>query len=211
MSLRSNATGSFQKPTTYLLLFLLTKLMSNNYVKGSGGFGLTENPVAFRRWMLSGPELARLLNQFEEEYLPDRDPENPKYFQNHEQGFSTQKLFQKQVNSLVKTIEKMDNPFLDDFPDLVTLDSRNCVDESVVLALHSLEDTGIQQYKSFVKQFSMSALNQFMTQSRRILLLFSNDHGLKQHQSQVRRSNFFKTMWHSSVNCTYLCKVVMVT
>ncbi len=128
----------------------------NAYVKGSGGggggcIGLTENPVAFRRWMLSGPELARLLNQFEEEYLPDRDPENPKYFQNHEQGFSTQKLFQKQVNSLVKTIEKMGNPFLDDFPELVTLDSRSCVDESVVLALHSLEDTDIQQYKSFVK------------------------------------------------------------
>ena len=40
----------------------------NAYVKGTGGcIGLTENPVAFRRWMLSGPELARLLNQFEDE------------------------------------------------------------------------------------------------------------------------------------------------
>ena len=40
----------------------------NNIVKGSGGaVGLTENPVAFRRWMLSGPEMARLLKQFEEE------------------------------------------------------------------------------------------------------------------------------------------------
>ena len=37
----------------------------NAYVKGSGGcIGLTENPVAFRRWMLSGPELARLSRQF---------------------------------------------------------------------------------------------------------------------------------------------------
>ena len=36
-------------------------------VKGSGGaVGLTENPVAFRQWMLSGPEMARLLKQFEE-------------------------------------------------------------------------------------------------------------------------------------------------
>ena len=33
----------------------------NAYIKGSGScIGLTENPVAFRRWMLSGPELARL-------------------------------------------------------------------------------------------------------------------------------------------------------
>ena len=33
----------------------------NAFVKGSGGcIGLTENPAAFKRWMLSGPELARL-------------------------------------------------------------------------------------------------------------------------------------------------------
>ena len=40
----------------------------NDYVKGSGGcIGLTNNPTAFRRWMLSGPELARLQKQFEGE------------------------------------------------------------------------------------------------------------------------------------------------
>ena len=49
----------------------------NKIVKGSGGaVGLTENPVAFRRWMLSGPEMARLLKQFEEEYLTDYDSSN---------------------------------------------------------------------------------------------------------------------------------------
>lgn len=88
----------------------------NAYVKGSGGcIGLTENPVAFRRWMLAGPELARLLNQFEEQCFPNHDPENPKYFQNHEQGFATQKAFQKQVNSLFNAFQRMGNPFLDDF------------------------------------------------------------------------------------------------
>ena len=62
----------------------------NAYVKGSGGcIGLTENPVAFRRWMLSGPELVRLQKQFEEEYFPDDDPENPRLFQNHEQGLGS--------------------------------------------------------------------------------------------------------------------------
>ena len=45
----------------------------------------------------------------------------------------------------------MGNPFLDDFPDLVTLDSRNCADESVVAALHTLVDTGKKQYQDFVK------------------------------------------------------------
>ena len=35
-------------------------------VKREGGaVGLTENPNALRRWMLSGPEMERLINEFE--------------------------------------------------------------------------------------------------------------------------------------------------
>ena len=46
----------------------------NALVKGSGGcIGLTENPAAFRHWMLSVPELARLKKQFEEQYLFNTD------------------------------------------------------------------------------------------------------------------------------------------
>ena len=39
---------------------------NNARVKGSGGaVGLTESPVAFRRWMVAGPETARVLQEFE--------------------------------------------------------------------------------------------------------------------------------------------------
>jgi len=115
--------------------------------KGSGGYiGLTENPAAFRQWMLSGPELARLQKQFEEQYMSGSDSEHPSNFQNHEQGLAAQKTFQKQVNSLFNTFIKMSNPFLDDFPELVTLDSRNCVDNSETTARCALEDIGITQY-----------------------------------------------------------------
>ena len=38
---------------------------NNATVKGSGGaVGLTENPAAFRKWMLSGPEQAIILKEF---------------------------------------------------------------------------------------------------------------------------------------------------
>ena len=105
----------------------------NASVKGSGGcIGLTENPIALRRWMLSGPELARLQKQFEHQYLPIDDEENPRYFLNHQGGYAAQRSFHKQVHSLYSTIKKMDNPFLDNFSELVTLDNRNCIDESVV-------------------------------------------------------------------------------
>ena len=39
---------------------------------------------------------------------------------------------------------------MDDFPELVMLDNRNCVDESVKLSLYTLEETGKQQYQDFV-------------------------------------------------------------
>ena len=124
----------------------------NANVKGSGGFiGLTECPMALKRWMLSGPELARLQNEFEAEYLPISEPGDPKYFQNHENGFAFQKLFHKQVLSLHSTIKNMGNPFLDDFAELVTLDSRNCMDDLAVNALCTLENIGASQYQEFVK------------------------------------------------------------
>ncbi len=38
----------------------------NAVVKGSGGaVGLTENSVAFNKWMVAGPEQARLVLEFE--------------------------------------------------------------------------------------------------------------------------------------------------
>ena len=39
---------------------------NNAAVKGGGGaVGLTENPVALHRWMVSGPEVARAINEFQ--------------------------------------------------------------------------------------------------------------------------------------------------
>ena len=43
---------------------------NNEVVKSSGGaVGLTESPSAFRKWMVSGPEQARILKEFEEQYI----------------------------------------------------------------------------------------------------------------------------------------------
>jgi len=84
-------------------------------VKGvDGAIGLTQNPSACRRWMLSGPEMARLLKQFEECIHGD-NTEMSSNLHHHEHGLSTQKTFQQQVVSLAETIKRMGNPFLDIF------------------------------------------------------------------------------------------------
>ena len=47
---------------------------NNAKVKISGGpVGLTENPSAFMKWMVSGPEQARLLEEFWTDYWPTKN------------------------------------------------------------------------------------------------------------------------------------------
>ena len=74
-------------------------------------------------------------------------------FHNHEQRFATQIPFHQQVSTLIQAFQKIGNPFLLGFPELIKLDNRNWVDESVVIALYALEDRGtcIEQYQDFVK------------------------------------------------------------
>lgn len=102
-----------------------------------------------RRWMLSGPETARLLHQFEGQYLTDTDSDTNDR-RNHELGLSFQ-TFKKQVNNLVDVVRGMGNPFLDYFSELVTLDNRDCMDDAVAEAIFNLETFGKTQYTSFVK------------------------------------------------------------
>ncbi len=93
--------------------------------------------------MLSGPELARI-------------------FRTMRRVFSTQMTYQKQITSPFKTVQRMGNPFMDNIPELVT---HNWINESVSLALCTLEDTVEKQYEDFVKKVEMSHL-------KRILLPF---------------------------------------
>ena len=45
----------------------------------------------------------------------------------------------------------MGNPFKDDYPELLALDTRNCADTSVVDTVHRVQELGLRQYKIFVK------------------------------------------------------------
>lgn len=94
--------------------------------------------------------MARLLHQFEDQYLTDSDNDSI-YQANHETGLTFQKTFKKQVNNLVDVIRRMGNPFLDNFPELVTLDNRDCMDDSVAAAIFNLEALGKNQYLDFMK------------------------------------------------------------
>lgn len=60
---------------------------NNAVLKGCGGVvglvGLTENPSAFRRWMVAGPEQVRLLSEFDSQFLEPSDENDSQHEQTH--------------------------------------------------------------------------------------------------------------------------------
>ncbi|CAB4003814.1 Hypothetical predicted protein [Paramuricea clavata] len=72
----------------------------NAVVKGEGGaVGLTENPGALKRWMISGPEIARIVSEFEKT-TSSRSADSLKH---HEQSYSHQTAFCRDVQSVLKS------------------------------------------------------------------------------------------------------------
>ena len=99
--------------------------------------------------MVAGPETARVLQEFESQLKGETnvDEKNKHYGQ----GLSTQKTFQSRVKNLLSTISEMGNPFEDDCPELLALDTHNCADASDANTVHKVQETGLRQYKKFVK------------------------------------------------------------
>ena len=103
---------------------------NNASVKGDGGaVGLTENPAALRRWMVSDPEIARVIAEFQ----ATADIRTKKTDLRHdEQTKHTQLAFAREVKSLSGFMREMGNPFCDDSSDLLVIGSRDLADPAVI-------------------------------------------------------------------------------
>ena len=84
----------------------------------SGAIGLTEDESALRQWLIAGPEITRLFEEYEAnkaEILAVRE--------HHDLSRVTQRKFQQDVKLLASAIEDLGNPFADDTFDLYALDT----------------------------------------------------------------------------------------
>jgi len=76
---------------------------NNACIKGDGGaVGLTDNPRALRRWMVAGPEVARVIEEFHDEHHQWGRKVDTHH---HDQTPSVQTSFTKDVHSLVSAFE----------------------------------------------------------------------------------------------------------
>lgn len=120
---------------------------ANVVIKGDGGaIGLTENPKALRRWMVAGPEVARLITEFENDTISNKD------HRHHEQTPAAQASFKKDVQSLVATIDTLGNPFEESGEDLISLSSKVIVQTSLTKKVQQVRELGKEQYRKFVNE-----------------------------------------------------------
>jgi len=120
----------------------------NARVKGTGGaVGLTESPEALLRWMIAGPEVARVVSEFEQVSGIGSDSDVSCH---HEQTKGQQSLFLKQVSTLVATLQEMGNPFADDGNCIYALDTHNVCNGAVTEFVRTAEAHGRDQFNTFV-------------------------------------------------------------
>ena len=118
----------------------------NALVKGDGGaVGLTEHPAALRRWMVAGPEISRMIQEFECNSIHSLTS-------HHDQSHNSQVTFKKDVEALVDAFCDLGNPFLEDSGDLMTLDTKDIMDEEVVKSIRNAQNIGQEQYTLFVQE-----------------------------------------------------------
>ena len=123
---------------------------NNKCVKGDGGaIGLTENTSELLPWMVSGPEIARVINEFQVSQEMSKHEKEPD-FRHHEEVKGVQDAFVKEVKSLRATIEEMGNRFMESSKDLLVLDTHDIVDSSVTGTIKNIVKNGKRQYEEFV-------------------------------------------------------------
>ena len=121
---------------------------NNAVVKGDGGaIGLTEDPQALRRWMVAGPEVSRLLANYEATFM---DKETKTVQEHHEQSHSTQKRFFQKVKQLSDVMEEMGNPFEEDSSELLTIDTKDIADPAMTELIATHYERGKEQFASFI-------------------------------------------------------------
>ena len=102
-------------------------------IKGDrGAVGFTDNPSALTCWMVAGPEVARIIEEFHDNQHHSMGRVNTKH---HDQMASVQAAFVKDVRSLMSVIEDLRNPFEEESSDLLILDSKEIAGPEVVEAI----------------------------------------------------------------------------
>ena len=151
----------------------------NAKIKGVGGaIGLTENESALQRWLICGPEISRLIDEFED----TDDIEHNDVLEHHD------------VNLVMTEIDELGNLFMDNSLDMYNIDTKEMVDKKVMETLNTIEETGKNQFFEYFKtRISERSISITNTISKNKFFLFSapksKDSTKKDDQLKAAKNN----------------------
>ena len=108
---------------------------------------ITEDDEQLLKWMVTGPEVCRVIQEFQESTANARKVGSNKQ---HEQAPAFQKVFLKDVKSLLEEFEKSKSPF--EVDDLMNIDTRDLPEECVVNTVYTVACLGETKCKGFMKE-----------------------------------------------------------
>jgi len=113
--------------------------------------GLTENPVAMRKFVLSGPEMANMISKFEDASFNTEkkgDPNN----NHHNANPAAQKSFSTHKKALQRVMTDWGNPVLEESEDLYNSESKKICPSTCNETVFTIEELGATLYQNFVAE-----------------------------------------------------------
>ena len=121
---------------------------ANAVIKADGAaIGVTEDPSALRRWMVAGPEVSHLVEQYE---AASAAKEVTEHTSHHEQTEQAQRVFLQKVEKLSQTMTDMGNPFQEASQDLLSLDTKDIAHHSAAELVGTHHEKGRVRFQQLM-------------------------------------------------------------
>ena len=145
---------------------------ANAVIKSDGGaIGITEDASALRRWMVAGPEVSRLVVEYES--LAGAKDANESV-RHHDQTEHAQRTFFEKVHKLCTTLKEMGNPFQEETNDLLSLDTKTIATSTAAEMVISHHQNGKIRFQEFMKGLESDDMSSFYEPIKRNKLDFFN-------------------------------------
>ncbi len=117
----------------------------------------------FTEWSVAGPEIARVIAEFETGMTPDKTT----ILKHHDQSASVQKRFAADTKALVTAFQCMGNPFEEDNDEIIVLDTKEVMPQEVAQSIMCAHEEGKKQHSTFVHEhLETSKLSPHMSLSK---------------------------------------------
>jgi len=184
----------------------------NNAIgKGSSGGanGITNNPSALRRWMVAGPEVARIIMAFKDQSRVNTSTDGTETGSPHDARPAVQVEFMKDVRAMKAVIKLLGNPFMENSEDLMVLDTTDVMDVAITDTVRRIEALGREQYEMFVSEILEQCTNinnRYTIQKQNATVHPTTN------RDTIRNLNFLilRVIGNSSQDCIYHARHLMV-